>query len=137
MCTEDKHNKYLTWPLGKYTKTLLGKVACRSRTNLPWNGRIKQINRSFHRLVPSRPVIMSLLPSLLLVSLLQVPGLLPVPVPLPVFDVIPVKMEKVEARDSQGITRHILSLDLQERYKMQNVDNILRYKGQNVKTKYF
>ena len=80
---------------------------------------------------------MSLLPSLLLVSLLQVPGLLPVPVPLPVFDVIPVKMEKVEARDSQGITRHILSLDLQDRYKMQNVDNIFRYKGQNVKTKYF
>ena len=50
---------------------------------------------------------MSLLPSLLLVSLLQVPGLLPVPVPLPVFDVIPVKMEKVEARDGQGITEHV------------------------------
>ena len=47
MCTEDKQNKYLTWPLGKYTKTLLGKVACRSRTNLLWNGRIMQINRSF------------------------------------------------------------------------------------------
>ena len=55
---------------------------------------------------------MSLLPSLLLVSLLQVPGLLPVPVPLPVFDVIPVKMEKVEARDSQGITEHVKEVNI-------------------------